>query len=397
MSKVCGVCKLPGKTFHKALGNADGWQTSCKDCQRELNRKRRARFKAQNLGEDFEITVDEPPQPPLEVAYAEAHKSREKRDLKREHTALLDENARLKSLLDSTRAAMQPPEVIVYKKPAWERSDAVAMVVASDWHVEEPVDAPSIHGLNEYNLDIAKQRAELFFQNTMRLTNIMARDSKINTIFIAALGDFFSGWIHEELMASSLLAPGDAARFCKGLWVSGIDYLLRESPYVIEGEMIPGNHGRMTRQMHSGDPAGTSLESVMYESIADRYHGNPRVRLSVSNQAMVYRRFFEKFDVRFIHGYEVKYAGGVGGLTIPLHKAISQWDIAKRASLTVLGHFHQLTDGGNYLVNGSMIGYNLFAQTIKAKFEPPRQAFALLHARNGGEKALTGPVWVDAA
>lgn len=347
---------------------------------------------------DFDIDVVPPaPLPPLERAYAETQKAQDKRDLRREHAALIEENTRLKAEHDQIVRMRRAPEVLVYKQPSWERSDAIAMAVASDWHVEEPVIAATVHGLNEYNLDVAKSRAQHFFQNLLRLTDIMARDSKITTIYIAALGDFFSGWIHEELLATGQLAPGDAARFCKGLWFSGIDFLLRESSYVIEADFLPGNHGRMTRQMHFGDPTGTSLESVMYDGIADRYHNNPRIRFNVASQAMVYRRFFESFDVRLIHGYEVKYGGGVGGLTIPLNKAIAQWDIAKRASLTVLGHFHQFFDGGRFLANGSLIGYNLFAQAIKAQFEPPRQAFALIHARNGGEKSLTGPIWLDGA
>jgi hypothetical protein len=224
---------------------------------------------------------------------------------------------------------------------------------------------------------------------------MMARDSKIDTIFIAALGDFFSGWIHEELLANTSLPPGEAARFVVGLWHSGIDFLLRESSYVIDGEMIPGNHGRMTKQVHHGDPTGTSLETLAYHAMLSRYDGNPRVRIHVAEHAMVYRRFFERLTVRLIHGYEVKYQGGVGGITIPLHKAIAQWDVGVRAQLTLLGHYHQFFDGGSFLCNGSLIGYNTFAQAIKARFEEARQAFCLLHARGGGEKSVVAPIWLD--
>jgi hypothetical protein len=410
--KHCWKCKqdkAPAE-FNRNTSTFDGLQSICRTCQLDKQREYRAKNKARHTPpggtpvpppppvEEFEITVEEPPAAdPLTRAYEETRKATEKRDLKREHSALMEENERLKTELAEVVRFRKPPEILVYRQPAWERSDAVAMGVASDWHVEEPVIKETVHGLNEYNLDVAKARAERFFKNLLRLTDIMARDSKITTLYLAALGDFFSGWIHEELIAGGLLAPGDAARFCKGLWFSGIDFLLRESSYVLEGDFIPGNHGRMTRQMHFGDPTGTSLESVMYDAIVDRYHDNPRVRFRVASQAMVYRRFFESFNVRLIHGYEVKYGGGVGGITIPLNKAVAQWDIAVRASLTVLGHFHQLFDGGNFLVNGSMIGYNTFAQAIKAKFEAPRQAFCLIHARNGGEKSLTGPIWLDDA
>jgi hypothetical protein len=342
-----------------------------------------------------DIAPTPPSANPLADAYQAHETARYERNIKAEHKALVEENTALREQLAEVARMNRPPEIIVYDKAKEERSDAIACAVASDWHVEEPVEAASVHNLNAYNLEIAKSRAEHFFRNLLRLTDIVARDSKVTTIWLGILGDLFSGWIHEELIAGSLLAPGDAALFVKGLLCSGIDFLLRESSYIIEGDCLPGNHGRMTRQMHFGDPTGTSLETVMYHHVADRYEGNPRVRLNVSSQAMVYRPFFERFTMRLIHGYEVKYGGGVGGLTIPLNKAVAQWDIAKRADLTVLGHFHQLIQGPRICVNGSMIGYNLFAQAIKAAYEEAQQAFFLVHARKGGQRSLTAPIWLD--
>lgn len=392
--KRCAIAKPPSD-FSKDSYNPDGLRRDCKACAGLAKRAYRAKVRAKAAPE-FEITVEEPPPlPPLENAYVEAQKSKDKRDLKREHSALIDENTKLKETISQLVTMQKPADVLIYKKPAWERSDAIACAVASDWHVEEPVAKDAVHGLNEYNLDVAKYRSELFFKNLLRLTDMMARDSKITTINLDFLGDFFSGYIHDELIAGNLLAPGSAAHFCQGLMISGIEFLLRESSYIITGDMIPGNHGRMTKHIWFGDPTGTSLETFMYHAIAGRFTGNPRVQLKVSEHAMVYRKYFEKFVVRKIHGYEVKFGGGVGGLTIPLNKALAQWDIAVRSDLTLLGHFHQLFDGGNFIANGSLIGYNTFAQAIKAKFEEPKQAFYLVHARKGGQKSITAPIWLD--
>lgn len=339
---------------------------------------------------NFDIDIDH-----AGIATQERQHERAKRDLKAEHTGLLEENERLQRELDAIRDAMRPPEIIVYDQPQWERMDALALVLGSDWHCEEKVVGEAVHKLNEYNLDIAKERSRLFFTHLLRLTDIFAKESRVTTIFMAWLGDLFTGWIHEELMAATILAPADACRFVKGLIVSGIEFLLRESSYILDGVMIPGNHGRMTKTMSFTNPTGTSLETVMYESVVDHFRDNPRVRFEVSEHAMRYRTFFENFVVRFIHGYEVKYNGGIGGITIPLNKAIAQWDVGVRASLTCLGHYHQFFDGGNFLVNGSMIGFNAYAQAIKAKFEKPQQAFALIHAHGGGTKSAVAPIWLD--
>jgi hypothetical protein len=91
----------------------------------------------------------------------------------------------------------------------------------------------------------------------------------------------------------------------------------------------------------------------------------------------------------------VKFGGGVGGITIPIRKKLAAWNSAIRADLTVMGHFHQLMDGGDFVVNGSLIGYNEFAQAIGASPEEARQAFFLVHARGGGQKSITAPIWLD--
>ena len=389
------ACGRADVTFRRPYG-------CCKRCEADQAKARRAAKRSN----DFEIT-EIPPEPPTApspppVSYApEAVIQRhtetvEKRDVKRENGALVAEVQRQEKLIAELGRMNAPIATIVYSKPAWERSDATACAIASDWHIEEPVVKEAVHGLNEYNLEIARSRAEFFFKNTLRLANMDARESTIRTIFMSFLGDFISGWIHEELLANTLLAPGDAANFCAGLICGGIDFLLKESSYQIVGDMIPGNHGRMTHKMHMGNPTGTSLETFMYRMIAMRYQDNPRVQLTVSPQAMVYRDFYERFKLRQIHGYEVKYGGGIGGLTIPLRKALANWNNPIRADLTVLGHFHTLDFGGDYLVNGSLIGYNNFAQAIKAKWEEARQAFYLIHARHGGEWAGLRPIWLNA-
>lgn len=336
--------------------------------------------------DDFEITED-----PVSRAELGQQESRTRAD----NRLLIKEVQRLRQEVAELGKLNLPPEIVVYDKPVWERCDAVACALASDWHVEEPVEKATVHGLNEYNLEVAKYRSQLYFKNLLRLAEIQARDSTIRSIWIGFLGDFFSGWIHEELLANCLLAPGEAAVFVKGLFCSGIQYLLDHSKFNIEGDMLPGNHGRLTHRMHHGNPTGTSLETAMYQHVADWFRNEPRVRLRVASQSMVYRRFFEKFTMRLIHGYEVNYGGGVGGLTIPLAKKLAKWNNPIRADLTVLGHFHQFFDGGNFLVNGSLIGYNTYAQQIGAQYEDPTQAFFLIHARKGGQKSVTAPIWLD--
>jgi hypothetical protein len=317
--------------------------------------------------------------------------------LKREHSALVEELRRHEALIAELGKLNQGPQIVVYDRAKDERSDAIANAVLSDWHVDELVDRNAMHGRNEYNPDIAKQRAHRCFQNLLRLTDIFAKDSRITTISLKMLGDFFSGWIHEELLSSTAMAPGDAANFAQSLLVSGIQFLLDNGPYRVEAHCVPGNHGRMTERVHFNDPTGTSLETYMYAHVADWFRDEPRVSINVARTGVVYHRMFESFTERLIHGYEVRYAGGVGGISSPLKKWLYRADTFVKADMTVMGHFHTLNFDRKFLVNPSLIGFNRYAEANGFEFEPSAQMFWLVHARNGGEWSGLNPIWVDDA
>lgn len=272
------------------------------------------------------------------------------------------------------------------------KSEATPIWLASDWHVAEKVTPGQTNGINRYNLNIAKARAEAFFRNGLRLTKMSAHDVQIDTIVLALLGDFITGHLHLDAVENNNLPPVEETLFAQSLIVSGIEYILANSEYNLIIPCHSGNHGRTTKFSHFGSENGHSLEYFMYHSIANYFRGNPRVKMSIPEGSHSYVDIYG-YRVRFLHGHDVKYGGGVGGITIPLNKAISQWDKAQPAYLTALGHFHQRFDGGNFLVNGSLIGYNAFALSIKASAEPPQQQFALIDKKRG--KTVVAPILLD--
>ena len=127
----------------------------------------------------------------------------------------------------------------------------------------------------------------------------------------------------------------------------------------------------------------------MYQSLAGHFRNEKRVKILIAEGSHSYIDVYGR-NIRFLHGHDVKFNGGSGGLTIPLNKAIGQWDKARPAFLTCLGHFHQKFDGGNFLVNGSLIGYNSFALSIKASAERAMQTFALIDRDHG--KTIVAPI-----
>ena len=67
------------------------------------------------------------------------------------------------------------------------KSEAVAVIVGSDWHIDENIDPRTISQMNEYNPKIAQERIQNFFRNGLKLTDIMAKEISIEKIMLAML------------------------------------------------------------------------------------------------------------------------------------------------------------------------------------------------------------------
>jgi hypothetical protein len=268
-------------------------------------------------------------------------------------------------------------------------SEATPVWVASDWHVEESV-GPEVGGLNRYSLEIAQQRATQFFQHGLRLTRLLAQDVKISSVVLALLGDFITNDIHDAENAEKNAAlPNHALVHAQNLIISGLEFLLNHSPFSFVIPCHSGNHARTTQKTRFGAENGHSLEYLMYLHLAAYFRNEPRVTFLIPEGMHSYVDVYNQ-TIRFHHGHAVKYGGGVGGIYIPVNKAIAQWNKARRADLDVFGHFHQMRDGGNFICNGSLIGYNAFALSIKADYEPPKQALFLLDKKRG--RTCTWPI-----
>lgn len=314
-----------------------------------------------------------------------------------ENALLTAEVGRLSELLNLTRhlKGLTPYDIAPAPKPV--KGEAVPVILASDWHVEEHVDPRKVHGTNAYTLEIARNRAELFAQNSTRLIHLAARDSTIRRVMIGLIGDLFSGHIHPELMEVNELGPQPAARYAMDLMTGVINHWLANTTMEFDLYCVGGNHGRMTEKTRIATITENSLEVFAYYYLAAHYKKENRVRFHIADGDMIYGEAFPGYKIRFIHGDQISFAGGVGGVSIPLNKWISRQDNAIRASLTCLGHFHQLNGGpgDRFLINGSLIGASPYSQRFGFSPEAPAQAFTLIHSRRGGVRSLVAPIWVN--
>jgi len=269
---------------------------------------------------------------------------------------------------------------------------ATMVVLLSDIHCEETVRPETVNGLNEYSLDICEQRLNELWSRFFAMLEHERQLCRIDRVCIWLGGDLISGMIHPELAEENSLHPLAAKRWIGSRLRTFIDAASENAKEIVVATSC-GNHGRTTEKLRTNE-ADTSYEHDLYLTMqAEERKKN--VRWLVSEGHLNYVEL-DGFRVRFCHGHAIRYQGGIGGIHVPLNKAVAAWDSTTRADLTCIGHWHQFSWGrsGRYVTNGSVIGHSAYAIRIKANYEPPCQAaFVIDHGRHEVTKAY--PLFCD--
>lgn len=313
-------------------------------------------------------------------------------DLREALERLAETQARLDFAVRLRTAARDVPTVA--RREASGLREGTAVVLCSDWHVEERVDAIRVNGRNEYAPEIARTRVrDRLAPAIVRLIESHRSLLQIRDLVLWLGGDLITGYIHEELLESNFLSPVEAALFVQDLCSYLIRYVLEHGK--LDRVIVPcsyGNHGRLTPKPRISTGAQNSLEWYIYHQLQREFAGDPRVEFVVADGECLYLQLYD-FTLRFTHGDAVKYGGGIGGVHIPLRKAIAGWDTDIRADVTCFGHFHQYIPHPRYVGNGSLIGWSPYGVRIKADLEVARQAFFVIDSKEG--PCLHTPIWVQ--
>jgi hypothetical protein len=265
------------------------------------------------------------------------------------------------------------------QRPKAGRPEATAILVLSDWHVEEEVRPETCRNLNAFTLEVADRRIQQLVQRASMLIEHEKHLTGIRRIVVAALGDFITGHIHDDLVEVTQLAPLAATRWAGERLGGVIDAMQEIAPVLVVTAC--GNHGRVgkprmaTEQEHSFEQhlyltmAGQEKRKTVEWQVGEGYLNNINL---------------DGFIVRAHHGHAIRFGGGVGGLTIPANKAIANWNQAQRADLDIFGHWHCFSWlPYRFVANGCLIGHNAFADRIKAEYQPPSQSLVIIDHEHG--------------
>lgn len=276
------------------------------------------------------------------------------------------------------------------------KSRGVAVIVpATDWHIEERIEAEAVNGKNEFNLETAEARVKRFYSKIVQLIQWQWNLAPVRELWHPLLGDLLSGYIHEELMESNTLSPTEACVFLQEMICSGIDFLRRETKLPIFIPTCVGNHGRTTIKKRIKTSYANSYEWLLYMTLAKYYAKDKDVHFNVGRGYHNTQGIMDR-KVRFHHGDGLRYIGGVGGISIPVNKAIAQWDKVDTADFDIFGHYHtHLVSYPKWISCGSLMGYSEYSVSIKAEFQHPTQTFIVIDRRYGMTCAV--PIFVTKA
>lgn len=270
----------------------------------------------------------------------------------------------------------------------------VPVLLCSDFHWGEVVDPAQIGGVNEFDLRIANRRLERLAERTIDLLRNHMNCPEPPGIVVCLGGDMVSGDIHEELRETNDCPTIPAVLDLFSGLVKLIHTFLGEFGHVFL-PCVTGNHGRNTHKIRAKERVYTSYDWLLYQMLERHFksleeHGaipKESVRfLTASGPDQPFRVYGHRYLLT--HGDQFRGGDGMIGPIGPIvrgdHKKRSRaGQIGQEYDTLLLGHFHTWTPGRSRIINGSLVGYNEYANANNFGFEEPQQALWLTHPKRG--------------
>lgn len=328
--------------------------------------------------------VDQIVETDVEVAKLRSQLAGLRRSYKASLAAIETERQRANSLagLKGITATKQPR-----RRPGRPGGEATAVILLSDWHVEERVPGETVGWKNHFDLGVAERRLAELSDRIETLVHHERRLTSINRIVIAALGDFISNIIHDDTAELAQLPPLAATRWAGERLRAIIDRAAGLADEVIVVTAV-GNHGRSVMRPRIGTEHDHSFEQNLY-LMMQASEKLPNVRWQVG-EGYLNVVDLDGYKIACHHGHGIS-----GNIHVGASRAIAQWQRSTPVDLHVFGHHHQFSwCRGKYVSNGSLIGYNAYALRHRFEYEPPSQSLLVVsHERHECTRAI--PIFCD--
>lgn len=265
------------------------------------------------------------------------------------------------------------------------------MTIWSDWHANEVVRAEEVGGVNEYNTEIMKKRAEKLVKVTIDLAyNHMGRaKAEYPGVIICLGGDMIGGDIHEELAKTNDRTTQQSINDLTDTLAAAIDTMAAKFGRAFV-PCVVGNHGRATKKMQMKHRVWTSHEWNIYCNLEREFRKSKHIQFMIPNAADAN---FNVYGHRYLltHGDSLGVKGGDGiiGALGPIMRGMlkthrSEAQIERDFDTLLIGHWHQYLTLPGLIVNNALKGYDEFARlALRAPYSRPSQALWFTHPEHG--------------
>ncbi len=276
---------------------------------------------------------------------------------------------------------------------------SVPTLFCSDEHWGEVVNPKQLNNINEYNHLIAQQRLENLTKNYLDIVFNHLISVNKNYMILALGGDSVSGDIHDELTNTNDLTTQEAVFDYINHKEKQINELLKAGFKKIFIPCVSGNHDRITHKIQNKNRIETSNSFIIYNFLKKIFQSNKNIEFLIADGLDLHYTI-NNHNFLLTHGDQFKGGNGIGGITVPIlrgfYKKQSMYSqIKKPINSMLIGHFHQFTsiNNGEVIINGSLKGYDEYAQKNNFSYQKPSQAFFLTHPERGITIQL--PIYTD--
>lgn len=307
------------------------------------------------------------------------------------------------AILDQFSQKMQtfvPKSISIAPAPvkhAKDRSKQDFVALLSDIHGGEIIEMEDVLDLNEYNIDVMRERLMRWAKTVVSIVKNDMGNIPYDTAHIMLLGDLINGIIHQELLQG--VAVCDQVVETMEAIAVAIEHIHEHCFNKIEIPCVIGNHGRFHKKPYF-KKKWDNLDYLLYKMLELRLAHHKNIKLHIPRSALM-TYDIHGWNFLIAHGDGIK--GGFAGIP---HYGISRWDNNVSRMLTVekgiyphynvIGHFHQSIQlpkpGGEIIVNGSVKGVDEFALNAFSATNEPKQTVFWVHPQQG--KTWATDIWL---
>lgn len=263
---------------------------------------------------------------------------------------------------------------------------ATALVMLSDLHLDEIVNASEVGGMNAYNREIAIQRLQRTADAAVNMGKNLMGGFEYQGAIVILGGDMVAGSLHDDTVfneESSMIPTVD-------FWINHLAKFLETiadaygPTHVVS---VVGNHGRLSLKPRMKGRTVDSWDHLLALVLQRHLRTDKRFSWNIPLCADAYIEIYGR-KMLVTHGDTMKGGGGLAGIIVPA----SAYDAKKRKRNSSygeehdhlwMGHFHSYTRSGKVTINGSLKGTDEYAFLGNFGHEEPAQAFAVITPEHG--------------